>query len=267
MSALPIFVELLTVVLLGLVFGSFVTAVSYRVPRRIPWFGKGGESGIDGCRSVCPSCRTKLKPLDLIPVLSWVVQCGACRHCGALIPRSYPLIELGVLAGCLGVYVFYGFTLSAFVLLALVPFLAALLVVDLSFFILPNIFVLITGFLALLRLATGLFILKVWTPSFVVVEYIMGGAAYMALAWGLGAFMSKALKKEALGFGDVKFFAVAGLWLGLSNLATFCIVSGILGVAFALVWKLLKKGRVFPFGPALIVALYVLLLLNGSLFA
>ena len=89
--------------------------------------------------------------------------------------------------------------------------------------------------------------------------YVAGAVVFGLFAWLLGVAVSKVLKKDALGFGDVKFFMVAGLWLGVLNLANFAILSGFLGVLFGLIWQKSGKGEIFPFGPALIVALFVLL--------
>lgn len=97
-----------------------------------------------------------------------------------------------------------------------------------------------------------------------IIEYIGGGALYAAFVFLLGAIMEKTLGRRALGMGDVKFFGVAGLWLGLSNLAIFCIFSGVFGVILGLFWKKMTKEDRFPFGPALILSFFVLLLLGSS---
>ena len=70
--------------LLGAIFGSAVTALSWRLPR--------GESWAEG-RSRCPSCGHTLGPLELVPVLSWALSRGRCRHCGARVSIRYPLID------------------------------------------------------------------------------------------------------------------------------------------------------------------------------
>ena len=64
-------------------------------------------------------------------------------------------------------------------------------------------------------------------------------------------------KMEGLGFGDVKFLAVAGLWLGLQSIVPFLFFSGLLGVGTGMLWRLLGRGAVFPFGPALAVAMFL----------
>ncbi len=265
MNFLPM--ELLIVIAAGLALGSFATAIIYRVPRNIPWaFGasKKGEPTAD--RSVCPSCKSILSPLDLFPVFSWLFLRGKCRQCEVPIPARYPLTELGVVLACLGAYAVFGFNIQLVFIMAAVPFLAALLVIDLDHMILPNQLVFITGAIGLARLLF-VFFQDHFTSASVefVAMHIAAAFFYAALSWFLGWFLTKMLKKDSLGFGDVKFFAVAGLWLGFSNIASFLILSGLLGIVFSVIWQKVKKEAVFPFGPALITSLYVVLLLQGSL--
>lgn len=79
--------RLIAGLLMGLILGSFTTMLSYRLPRGL---------SIIWPPSHCPSCKARLSPLDLLPVLSWVLQRGRCRHCGAFIGWRYILIEIAV---------------------------------------------------------------------------------------------------------------------------------------------------------------------------
>ncbi len=241
---------------IGLALGSFASAISYRVPKGIPWV----YSPEGACRSACPSCGARLTLRDLVPVFSWLASQGKCRHCKKPISNIYLLIEILTAICCVGVLWSWGFSLSAALLIFCIPFLVSLLVIDLQSMILPNQLVLVVAVFGLLRLWTEIFWEHNFTLPHVLFEYGAGAIGYFVFAWALAAGMSKLLNKEALGGGDVKFFAVAGLWLGISKLGLFCIFSGTLGVALALVWRLLKKGGVFPFGPALIASLYLLLI-------
>ena len=74
----------------GLIFGSFLTFLFYRIQNNEPWLWGQGAS-----RSKCPSCKINLGAIDLIPVLSWAISCGKCRHCKKGVPIRYPLIEIG----------------------------------------------------------------------------------------------------------------------------------------------------------------------------
>ena len=133
-------VQILIVGFLGLVLGSFSTALSHRAGR--------GDGWVKG-RSHCPSCNATLSLADLIPLFSWLILRGRCRHCGASISVRYPLIELSVLAACLGIYAVYGFTPAAFVAMAAMPFLMALFLIDLETFLLPDKMQIILAFLGL----------------------------------------------------------------------------------------------------------------------
>lgn len=262
----PVFLEVLIVAALGLALGSFSTALIYRVPRNIPWVFSSNKNASEpkAARSACTSCGRVLSVGDLVPVFSWLFLRGKCRQCGTAIPARYPLTEIGVVLACLGAYAVFGFQSQTFFIMAAVPFLAALLVIDLDHMILPDQLVIIVGAIGLLKLLYA-DLLGAEGPGFLA-AHIGAAASYAAFSWLLGYGMGKMLKKDSLGFGDVKFFAVAGLWLGFSGLPAFLIISGVAGVAFALIWKKIKKEAVFPFGPALITSLYAVLLLQGSLF-
>lgn len=95
------FFRALTGLLVGPVLGSFTTMLAYRLPRGF---------SIVRPPSHCPSCRARLGPRDLVPLLSWLFSKGACRHCGAKIGARYPLIELAVALPSFLAFVFLGFT-------------------------------------------------------------------------------------------------------------------------------------------------------------
>ncbi len=254
--------EILSVVFLGLVLGSFATALIYRIPRGISWVfaQKLDKTKDQTMRSACPQCAHKLGIPDLIPFFSWLCLKGACRHCKNKIPPVYPLSELAVLCACIGIYSVYGLSITGLIMIFTMPFLVALLAIDLKHMILPNQLVFICFLMGIALLSFK----AVQNPENIQILFIEygGGALIFALfAWFLGFSMTHILKKEALGFGDVKFFAVAGLWLGLENIALFCIYSGVLGVFINALSSILtdEKTKQFPFGPALIVSFYLLL--------
>ena len=237
---------------LGLVFGSFASAIAYRVPRGVSWVK---------ARSSCCSCQASLGVRDLVPLVSWCLNKGACRHCGVRVSVCYPLLELASMVMCLAVYAVYGVDVPALLVYAAVPFLLALFLIDLEHMVLPNQLVFILFVLGALRLGV------LWwngAPSGLLVDHGAAVLFYAFLSWAVGALMGRILKKEALGFGDVKFFGVAGLWLGVEALPLFMIISGLTAVCFALIWRFVRKSAVFPFGPALIAAFFVLLLCQGG---
>ncbi len=261
------------VIFAGLVLGSFATAVAYRVPRGIPWAfqslqkpgsGKKPDTALSAYRSACPQCARRLGIADLIPVLSWLFLRGRCRSCKAAIPLRYPLIELGVVLSLFIAYSVHGIGWEFLFIAISIPFLWSLVAIDLEYLILPDQLVAILAALGGLRLLHGVVMLDMSAQD--VAEYLAGAVFFAGFIWFLGWVVSKALKKEALGFGDVKFFGVAGLWLGIGALAPFALLSGVLGVFLALIWRIFKGQEVFPFGPALIAAFFILLLVGGSHF-
>jgi prepilin signal peptidase PulO-like enzyme (type II secretory pathway) len=267
MSGLEVVIfQIFVVVFLGAVFGSFASALVYRIPRDMPWFYEASEEGRPRpCRSCCTQCGYTLRFTDLIPLVSWFLQKGRCRSCSAPISALYPVIELTSILGFLLVYAVFGLTLSAVFIFLAIPVMVCLVYIDLEHFILPDELVFALAALggSYLLFATANGILDWRNLLFLHV----GGAVLFALfAYVLGWSMEKLLKKEALGFGDVKFFAVAGLWLGVFQFSTFLLLSGVMGIVFALIWRKIMKTEVFPFGPALITSFFTHLLMSGSHF-
>ncbi len=230
--------------LLGLAFGSFVTLVTYRLPRGEPIF-RG--------RSRCPSCAAALGPRDLVPVLSWLAHRGCCRRCGAPVSVRYPIMELVLAVLFVVVYLHVGATLPGLLLAALAVGLVTLSVIDLEVGIIPDRVLLV---LAPLGLAYQLAIGHVLVA-------LAGAVLAGGLAFGLRVAFLRLRGRNALGLGDVKFFATAGLWLGPMGLPAFMVIAGLGGAVFAVLWRRLGGDREFPFAPALALGLFLCLLFPG----
>ncbi|MEZ0226412.1 MAG: A24 family peptidase [Alphaproteobacteria bacterium] len=241
-------------IFLGLCLGSFATALSWRLPRGI---------SVSLERSKCPKCGRSLGIADLVPVFSWLFMRGKCRSCRAPIGWRYPVIEMATLALCLGFYWRFGFSDSTLLLFCLAPVVIAAVDIDFAHMILPdglNLAVLLLGMAVLLANALS----ASDSPEFILAhgETALGGVAL----YGIGALALRQggvilLKKEPLGWGDVKFFAASGFWLGTNPevVAHFLILSGTAGVIIALLWRKFKKEAAFPFGPALLLAFIIML--------
>lgn len=254
--------EIILIIFCGLTFGSFASALTYRVPRNLPWVKKGKSE--HGLRSACPSCKNLLTPRDLIPLCSWLMANGKCRHCDVPISKQYPLCELVTLLGCIGIYAVYGLTWFAIPFLLMIPFLVALMMIDFEHLLLPNQLVAIIFGFGMSVLCLRIISTQNFELQHTLITYMGGALLFSTFSWLLGFVMTKILKKEALGFGDVKFFAASGIWLGIPALGYFCIGAGAIGVALSIAWKKATGSEVFPFGPALILSFYSLLLLQGS---
>jgi leader peptidase (prepilin peptidase) / N-methyltransferase len=230
--------EICIVICAGLVFGSFISCASYRLPLELDVVKKS---------SYCPTCNTVLKARDLVPVFSWLFSGGKCSHCSTKISFRYPMIELVTAGLFLFIYAKYGVTAQALILALMAVMLMIMIVADLEHFIIPD------------SVHVVLF------PLGFMWHYI-NGTLSEDIVWSFGVMAGLALLlhhgysklrgRTMLGYGDVKFFAVVGVWLPLMSVPIFLFMSGILGVMLGLVWRLAGRGVVFPFGPALAVSLF-----------
>lgn len=234
----------LVVALLGAIFGSFISALSWRLPRGMA-IGRG--------RSHCPACDAALSPRDLVPILSWAVSRGRCRHCGAAVSIRYPAIEAVTAALFVAAAWSAPASLAALALMALVVPLVALAVIDLEHGLLPDVLILAAlPPAAAWRWASG------GTEG--AVAGLVAAAVAVAAALLLRLGFRRVTGRDGLGLGDVKFAGVAGLVLRPGDWPSFLMLSGVLGVVLGTLWRWRGGGPAFPFGPALIAALLALLL-------
>ena len=229
--------------MLGAAVGSFITLITYRLPR---------EEKIGLTRSRCPSCKATLTPRDLIPIFSWLMGRGTCRHCKTPISIRYPLTELATGLGTAAILLWQG-ELSA-VSIALIGFwwvAVAMVVTDLEHYLL----------LDECQIALALFgLLYGWGTGAdltdTLVAVLVGGVG----SAGIKYLFLAVTGRDGLGWGDVKLFAVAGIWLGHAlGFIPLLVFSGLLGVVMSLVWRIAGGGKFFPFGPAILAALAVLI--------
>ena len=264
-----LFLEILTVILIGLCFGSFATAMSYRMPRGISMlFPKKGKDTEKLSRSHCPDCNHVLNILDLFPFFSWVFSGGKCRYCKKKISIRYPVIELSTALLCLVFYFMFPLDFRLIPLFMLSFIMVAIIAIDFEFQIIPdelNISLFILGIIMLL-------VESYYSGE--VVEYLGDTGKYAiisSLTYGVGSYILRAvfmkiMKKEPMGLGDVKFFFVAGLWVGNLLSPVFLLVSGLSGILLSIFWKKVTGKAEFPFGPSLILAFLVCLIFQGGVF-
>ncbi|MCD6036060.1 MAG: Prepilin peptidase [Rickettsiales bacterium] len=229
----------------GLLLGSFITAVSYRLPK--------GED-IIRARSRCPGCGHTLTVLDLVPVFSWIFSLGKCRHCAKRISIRYPLIEVITALYFLGVYHYSlstgGITLQTAMLLGLGVCLMMFLVMDIEYRFISDPLLMVTLYIGL---AYGLI---AGTPT--LFDMLIGGLTAGGIGYAIRLFLIWWKGAEALRMGEVKFLLVAGIYLGYASLPVFFLATLILGLALKLVSSIRKKS--FSLIPALAVALLGVLL-------
>lgn len=236
-------------VVLGLLIGSFLNVVVWRVPR--------GESVVNP-PSACPRCGHPIRRRDNIPVLSWLALRGRCRDCGTPIARRYPLVEAGtgVLFALCAWWVGPTWLLPA--MLYLVAVSIALALIDLDVHRLPDAIVLPSYGVALLLLT-----LAAWNPGgpanwHALLRVVVGGALFFAVY-----FLIVLVYPAGMGFGDVKLAGVLGMylgWFGWGALAFGWFAAFLLGGAFAigllLARRVTRKSGV-PFGPWMIAGAFV----------
>jgi leader peptidase (prepilin peptidase)/N-methyltransferase len=237
-------------VFLGLVLGSFATALSYRLPRDV--------SIVTKTHSQCPSCGHNLGVRDLVPFFSWILLKGRCRYCKAPIGWQYPLIEMATLGLCLLFYAVYGLKPETAAVFALAPLLVSIIDIDLRHKIIPDSLNLAIFFAGVAALAVNATLADHMT-AFLLEKG--GEAVGGAVLYGLGSLLLRQtamyiMKREPMGLGDIKFFAAAGFWLGLNleALAPFMMISGLSGILLAVIWKKLHREAEVPFGPSLIIS-------------
>lgn len=256
---------LIFVLFFGACLGSFATALVYRLPRNIPM----GKAGGAYSRSACPSCDHALSWRDLVPVWSWVWLRGRCRYCQAKISSLYPLTEILTLSLCAILYLIYGYTALTVILLLMAPVIISILMIDIRHLIIPDC---LNAALALGAIAAVFTANMKYTAGrdydllTLAQQSVTGGVVYFLMALMLAVIFTKALKKDALGGGDIKFFGAAGLWLGVWNLPMFMMLSGGFGVIFALIWQKITGSTRFPFGPSLVAAFIFLLCVEKTVF-
>lgn len=250
------------VILAGLCLGSLASAMAYRMPRDISMTAK--------VRSACPSCAHALGFFDLFPVLSWVLLRGRCRYCRAKIGWQYPAIELSTASLCFVFYWVFGMSWAVIPLLLLAPVIIAIIDIDFRFKIIPdqlNLSIFVLGFLSLIA-----FVIENGEGPDRLIELAAAGIG-ASLAYGIGSWLLRAgamaiLKKDPMGWGDIKFFAAAGIWLGfrIDVLSGFMMIAGLSGIGLALIWKKITGDPEFPFGPSLLLAFVAVILIHGPAF-
>jgi leader peptidase (prepilin peptidase) / N-methyltransferase len=218
---------------LGLIFGSFLNVVAYRLPR--------GES-LATPASRCPGCDTPIKPYDNVPLLSWLLLRGRCRSCGEPIAWRYPLVELATAVLLAVTVLVVGANEEVWLGLAFVLLLVPVTVIDIDFRIIPNKLMIAGTVAALVILAL--------TRADDIPEHLIAACA-------AGGFLLVAAiaYPAGMGMGDVKLAFVMGLFLGRDvgpAMLAGLLAASVVGIAI-MARKGAAEGRktAIPFGPFL----------------
>jgi leader peptidase (prepilin peptidase)/N-methyltransferase len=251
LGPLPWFLTYLPVFGLGLIVGSFVNVLIYRLPR--------GES-IAFPGSHCPHCSRPIRPWENIPVFSWLALGGRCKGCRERISIRYPLVEL--MSACLALLavIIYGFTYAGFAFSALFIALLALIIIDLEHWLLPFAFTIPLTIIGVI--GAWWFDMRPLADSLLGMG--VGFAVFMVMLFGGKAIF----KRDAMGGGDVVFGMMAGAFLGWKLTLLMIFVASFLGTLISIPLLILGKsvsGRSIPFGPFLAVGMVICLFLGDPI--
>lgn len=254
--------------ILGLIVGSFLNVVIHRLPIMMErsWREECAEAfpeyeitppegrfDLSIPRSSCPSCNTPIRILDNIPLLSWLMLKGRCRHCETKISIRYPLVEL--LTAVLSATVAWqmGFNFYSVTLIAMTFVLIAATFIDLDTMLLPDQ-------LTLPLLWAGIILSLLGISPITLQESVIGAIAGYLCLWSVYWLFKLVTGKEGMGYGDFKLLAALGAWLGWAHLPMIILLSSVVGVVFGLIQlRMQNKGLdvAFPFGPYLAIAGWV----------
>jgi len=252
-------------IVFGLIVGSFLNVVIHRIPKMLEAEFRHECACLDLPddaelparpvynlvlpRSACPQCGNPIAAYDNIPVVSWLLLRGKCRHCKAPISVRYPAIELlsGVLTGAMAAH--FGFSLQALGAMLFCWTMIVLFFIDADTFLLPDSITLPFLWLGLAFNLSG-----TYTP---LPHAVVGAMAGYLTLWLVYWVFKLVTGKEGMGYGDFKLLAGLGAWLGWQNLPIIILLSSvagsIIGIALIVLSRLGWNTRL-PFGPYLAVA-------------
>ena len=275
-----------SVFLLGLIIGSFLNVVIYRLPIMLEreWRSQASDVLATGTeppapaiptdrftlstpRSACPNCKAPITALQNIPVISWLVLRGRCASCKGKISPRYPLVELttGVLSAWVGWR--FGFGAPAACALLVTWALIALTGIDIDHQLLPDNITLPLMWAGLLA-AVAIGPIAGQALPVAPKDAIIGAAAGYTSLWLVFHAFKLVTGKEGMGYGDFKLFAALGAWLGWKVLPLVIVLSAATGAILGILMIALQgrdRRAPMPFGPYLAAAGWLAMMYGDSL--
>ena len=235
--------DIIFFIVIGGLWGSFANVCIYRLP-----INKNIALG----RSFCTNCKKKIAWFDNIPVLSYLILRSKCRNCKKKISFQYFLVELLSILNFTVIYLLFGITLTTILLIILSLAFLIIFFIDLRHYIIPNS---ITYPMMILGL------IKSFDPNLnsIFPNYInslIGGIFGYAMIWSIIYFYKQIKKKEGMGLGDAKLFAVIGFWFGWISIPFIIFLSSIIALIYVLpdlIKNSKKMSSQIPFGPFIII--------------
>lgn len=226
---------------LGLVFGSFYLVVATRLPE---------EKSIIKPGSHCDNCQHMLSWYELIPVISYVIQKGRCRSCGAKIPFLTVIIEIITALAFTISYYLYGFDYKFFVAIIIFSLTIIIFISDFKYYII-NDGPLFTSIILVI-------LVKLYFLSYKAVSYsVISGLIMFVLFLLIKFFGDRIFKKESLGGGDIKLAILLGVVLNFKLAMVAFVLSAFIAFPYALFVSIFKKEAIVPYGPFIISALVI----------
>ena len=235
--------DLVFVIILGALWGSFANVCIIRMPQ-----GKGVVVG----RSFCVKCKKKIQWFDNIPIISYLLLKSKCRNCKTKISFQYFLVESISLINFLFLYLIFGISLTTLFLIILSIVFLIIFFIDLKHYIIPNSLtysMMILGFIkSFVPNLDPIF------PNFL--NSLIGGLLGYGIIWSIIYFYRQFKKKEGMGLGDAKLFAVVGFWFGWISIPFVVFLSSIIALLSVLPDLLRSSKKLssqIPFGPFIIL--------------
>ncbi|MEI6896362.1 MAG: A24 family peptidase [Psychromonas sp.] len=253
-----------SVTILGVLVGSFLNVVIYRLPIMME---RSWKIECAACfpevnikkdekpfnlvipRSCCPQCHHLIGSSENIPLLSWLFQKGKCKHCGGKISKRYPSIELltGIMSLAVALIIPFGWPLLFALIFTWA--LISLTFIDFDTMLLPDQLTLPLLWLGLIVNISGTFV----GLTDAVIGAICGYLSLWSVYWGFKLITGK----EGMGYGDFKLLAALGAWFGWQALPMIILISSLAGAVIGITLIVAskdKKSRPMPFGPYLAIA-------------
>ena len=247
--------------LIGLVIGSFISMLTWRMPRILMMEESEQLKAVTFGGSKCPNCDANLPWYRLIPVFSWLWTKGKCHNCKTAISPRYPMIELATAIATVLIMWLYGPTLIGFAALLFTWLLITISVIDIEHQLILDNLSLPLLWLGLLFNTQSLFT----SPTDAIWGAILG---YMLL-WVLFHSFKLITGKEGMGYGDFKLLAALGAWFGVMAIPQIILIASVSSLIIGLGGVLLKLRSYdspLAFGPFLAIGGWVTLVVGLSLF-
>lgn len=240
--------------IIGIVFGSFFNVCIFRIP---------AKKSISNPPSHCPNCDTRLKPIDLVPIFSYLLSGRKCRYCKEKISSRYATVEFLTGVIFLLVYNSYLLNIKTIYYLVLVSLLIIITFIDIDHYIIPDGLVIIGSIFAIIfNLLFSIVTIK---------ESLFGALICGGIVFSLVYIIELIVKREVMGGGDIKLFAMIGLFLGVKNSLIVALLSVYVGAIYgvgSIVYNKIKNreyNSMIPYGPFISVASLMVILWGNEI--